>query len=67
MTKLKHLLATSGTLDGIQNMVDEFFAGEHKQLVPVSANVWSVTRTAGTPIENCQVRKSGKRYRFEMA
>lgn len=65
--KMKHLLASAPTLEGIEECITRFFCGESKRLVErIPGKEWDLTRTAGTVIAGLQVRKAGNRYRFEM-
>ena len=65
--KMKHLLASSSTLEGIETLITRFFCGDRKTLTESSNGVWIICRAAGTPLDGMQVRRAGKRYRFEMA
>lgn len=64
--KMMKLLASSGTLEGIQELIAAFYCGERKTLRQ-EGDAWRVLRSDGTPIERVRVvgPKRG-RYRFEL-
>ena len=68
MNAPQHLWATAGTLDSIATMIRRFYC-QPETSHPVGAEFapgcFAVLRTDGTPIQAVQVRKAGRRYRFE--
>lgn len=58
------LFGTSATLDGIQDVIAKFYAGERKVLREQSPGIWSVHKIDGTKLATV-VRLHKGRYRFE--
>lgn len=57
------LLGTSGTLDGIKQVIEQFYCGEKFDVLDTG----ELQRVSdGKIIETAVVRKKGKRYRFEV-
>lgn len=61
------LLASAPSLADIQEAIRKFYCGSDKLLRTGGDNVWTLYRMSdGQPLAGVQVRKVGKRYRFEM-
>ena len=58
------LLASSPSLDGINDCITSFYFNSPKELIEIEPNIWSISGKNGT-IQNARVIKKGKRYRFE--
>ena len=58
------LIASSGTMTGMHNIMTQYWCGSEVKLVPDGRASWIVVNTAGHNIGYRVVRKS-KRYRLE--
>ena len=58
------LFGSSGTYEGIQDVIAKFYAGERKVLTPDGEGRWSVSMADGRVLRTCVVLRKG-RYRFE--
>ncbi len=59
------LYGSSGTIEGIGNVIADFYGGERKTLAEGPDLVWTVRRASGVPIEGVRVVLIRGRYRFE--
>lgn len=59
------LLASSPTLEGIQDCIAKFYGGERKKLQEYAPGRWLVCRVSGQHIPNMLVVLRNGRYRFE--
>lgn len=59
------LFGTSGSLEGIKQVISAFYVGEKITLEPIGKNEWSVANSSRV-IDKVHVVKKGKRFRFEM-
>lgn len=62
------LLGSSGSLEGIGDVIAKFYGGERKKLEPVrqgEVTEWTVHQTNGAQISSVRVVLQRGRYRFE--
>lgn len=59
----KKLLASSGTLEGVHNLVKAFYCGSLITLTPFGDNRFSVANSQGI-IPNVHIEKARGRYKF---
>lgn len=62
------LLGSSGSLEGIGDVIAKFYGGERKKLEPVgqaAVTEWTVHQTSGAQISSVRVVLKQGRYRFE--
>lgn len=62
---MPQLLASSPTLDGIQECIRRFYCGTETRLEPDGDSAWHVIRCSDGKLLSVRVIKKGKRYRFE--
>jgi hypothetical protein len=61
------LLASSGTQEGIINLISEFYYTHinNIELIPTGKNQWNISKSDKT-LTGVRVVLKGKRYRFEL-
>jgi len=59
------LFGSSGSLEGIKQVITKFYMGATVTLTPISENEWSVSTGRGLQ-SKVRVIKKSRRFRFEM-